>query len=237
MPSSGMYHRGRRRALGSMIAQSFGSSVREVPMHQTASGLDDDAPAERTAPPVPPLALELLSWRAGDSAALERIVRRFSSPLWHIARSYNLDAATAEDAVQATWLAFVRHSHTVRQPEALAGWLATTVRREAIRLSRSRTSPARDGDEERPEKADPTQPTPEEAAIASLESRVLWSHVARLSERCRRMLRVVAFAQDPDYASMSHELGMAVGSIGPTRRRCLDKLRVSLAADPGWIDR
>jgi hypothetical protein len=47
----------------------------------------------------------------------------------------------------------------------------------------------------------------------------------------------VAFAQDPDYASLSKELGMAVGSLGPTRRRCLDKLRVSLAADPAWTDR
>jgi len=71
--------------------------------------------------------------------------------------------------------------------------------------------------------------------VAGLESDdVLWRHVAELPERCRALLRVVAFAAKPDYAQIARALGMPVGSIGPTRGRCLAKLRLALAADPRW---
>ena len=75
---------------------------------------------------------------------------------------------------------------------------------------------------------------PESAALASAEGRVLWRHIETLSERCRSLLRVVAFSDRPDYASVAQALGMPVGSIGPTRGRCLAKLRLLLDADPHW---
>jgi len=62
----------------------------------------------------------------------------------------------------------------------------------------------------------------------------LWQHVAGLPERCRALLRVIAFADRPDYSSVAEALGMPVGSIGPTRGRCLAKLRQLLSADPAW---
>ena len=64
----------------------------------------------------------------------------------------------------------------------------------------------------------------------------LWQHIAQLSERCRALLRVIAFADRPDYAAVAEALGMPVGSIGPTRGRCLAKLRQQLANDPAWED-
>ena len=66
-------------------------------------------------------------------------------------------------------------------------------------------------------------------------SDVLWTHVQDLSERCRRLLAVIAFADRPDYAAIAEALGMPVGSIGPTRGRCLAKLRAALEADPTWV--
>ena len=65
----------------------------------------------------------------------------------------------------------------------------------------------------------------------------LWRHIAALPERCRALLRVIAFADRPDYAELALALGMPQGSIGPTRGRCLAKLRVALAADPSWETR
>ena len=75
---------------------------------------------------------------------------------------------------------------------------------------------------------------PEVAVFTDRAAGVLWRHVGQLSERCRRLLRVIAFDDRPDYAALTVQLGMPVGGIGPTRRRCLDKLRARLAADPEW---
>ena len=65
-------------------------------------------------------------------------------------------------------------------------------------------------------------------------ARVLWLHVKELNPRCQALLRVVAFATKPDYAAISAALGMPVGSIGPTRGRCLATLRTALSNDPRW---
>jgi DNA-directed RNA polymerase specialized sigma24 family protein len=81
---------------------------------------------------------------------------------------------------------------------------------------------------------DTTMAGPESAALASVEGRVLWRHIESLSERCKSLLRVVAFSDRPDYATVAQALGMPVGSIGPTRGRCLAKLRLLLDADPHW---
>ena len=62
----------------------------------------------------------------------------------------------------------------------------------------------------------------------------LWQHIAELPERCRALLRVIAFADRPDYAELAKALDMPQGSIGPTRGRCLAKLRLLLANDPSW---
>ena len=75
---------------------------------------------------------------------------------------------------------------------------------------------------------------PEEVALRSDGDSRLWQHIARLPERCQALLRVIAFADRPDYASVAESLGMPIGSIGPTRGRCLAKLREQLATDPGW---
>ena len=178
-------------------------------------------------------AAELRAWRAGEAAALDRLVRLLTPMLWHTVRAYRVDAATAEDVVQATWLAFVRHADRVDEPQAVVRWLAVTARREAWRQARA----AGRYDLVEEEVVDvrlPAGESTEDAVVRSHRDEALWDAVALLPERCRRLLRVVAFSDRPDYGELSAELGMPVGSIGPTRGRCLGKLRALLGAAQDW---
>jgi DNA-directed RNA polymerase specialized sigma24 family protein len=84
--------------------------------------------------------------------------------------------------------------------------------------------------------ADPRE-TPDERVLQAEGNERLWEHITRLPERCQALLRVIAFADRPDYAEVAAALGMPVGSIGPTRGRCLAKLRAQLANDPAWEGR
>lgn len=172
-------------------------------------------------------------WVGGDPGGLDRLVRLLTPMLWNLARAYRLDAATAEDAVQATWIALVRHRETVRDPQAVLRWLSVAVRREAARLSRSAARAAPVEDETLAAVLEP-EPGIEEEVVARDTGALLWRHLAALSERCQRLLRVLAFQDKPDYRALSVELGMPVGSIGPTRARCLGKLRALCTADPSW---
>ena len=80
----------------------------------------------------------------------------------------------------------------------------------------------------------PARELPEERVLQSDTEARLWQHVAQLPERCQALLRVIAFADRPDYAAVAKSLGMPVGSIGPTRGRCLAKLRSLLDTDIAW---
>lgn len=178
-------------------------------------------------------AADVVAWRGGEAAALDRLVRALTPMLWHTVRAYRLDAATAEDVVQATWLAFVRGGDRITEPQAVVRWLSVTARREAWRAARS----AGRVDLVEGEDLDVRMPageSTEATVVRSHRDAALWDAVGRLPERCRRLLRVVAFSERPDYGVLSRELGMPVGSIGPTRGRCLDKLRALLGAAPEW---
>lgn len=181
-----------------------------------------------------------LAWRDGDPAGLERMVRLLTPTLWQLVRAYGLSRAAAEDAVQTTWLNLVRKADTVREPRAVLGWLSITARREAWRLARAdgraaAVEPAvitNLGEQPGPAEAGNAAPSPETVAVASETARRLWRYVAMLPERCRRLLRVIAFDERPDYGRLALELNMPVGSIGPTRGRCLKKLRDLMEGSP-----
>lgn len=163
-----------------------------------------------------------LRWRDGETAAMDELVRLLTPVLWQIARAQRLDEETAGDVVQSAWLALVRRPDAVRDPEAVGGWLATTTRREAWRVTKkaSRVDPV--ADEDLPMS---TASSAEDEATTQLRDRALWGAVGQLNERCQRLLRVAAFLDRPNYAQLAEELNMPVGSIGPTRGRCLAKLR------------
>lgn len=179
------------------------------------------------------VAADLQSYRSGDPHAMADLTARVTPLLWHVARGYRLSSASAEDVVQNTLLAFVRHAERIAEPQATLGWLVVTARREALRMARA---------EQRTDLVpEPAAATPDAEArrpdlvvLASNERAVLWRNIRLLSQRCQLLLRVIAFAERPDYEALSEVLGMPVGSIGPTRGRCLAKLRALLAADPEW---
>ena len=175
------------------------------------------------------------AYRSGDPAAMADLVDATTALLWHTARAQGLGSAAAEDVVQTTWLALVRHQHSIEDPRAVLKWLITTARREAWNVSRrSRREDAR---EEMGDLLDGTTVLtdgPEQVVVRGQEQTVLWRHFAALSQRCQQLLRVVAQAERPDYQAVAEALGMPVGSIGPTRGRCLAKLRAGLTNDPAW---
>ena len=156
--------------------------------------------------------------------------------LWHTARSQGADRATAEDIVQTTWLKLVEHTHDISDPQAVLQWLLMTTKREAwSAVRRGRRTVPREPWEE-PTSGDPTAPVagPDPAA-ASEDSELasaIWQHIERLPARCQQLLRLVAFVDRPDYSVVSAALGIPVGSIGPTRGRCLAKLRLALTVGP-----
>ncbi len=174
-----------------------------------------------------------LAWSDGDARALDDLVKLLTPMLWHLARSYRVDHSEAEDAVQNTWLALVRHRGSVHDAQAIVRWLSVTVRREAARQAQrnQRMAPVEDAEVDAHL---PPVDGPEVMVIDLADSSVLWRHTAELSERCQHLLRVLAFSDRPDYRHISDELGIPVGSIGPTRGRCLDKLRRACVADPEW---
>ena len=174
------------------------------------------------------------AYRSGEGAAMSDLVRTLTPLLWHTVRATRLDAATAEDVLQTVWLSLVRHGDTIHEPNAVLQWLVVSAKREAWRVSRGqdRVRPE-DVETTRASEGDGTAEVGEQVAGAEADD-VLWRHVRQLPERCQTLLRVIAFAAKPDYAQIARALQMPVGSIGPTRGRCLAKLRLALAADPQW---
>ena len=166
-------------------------------------------------------------WVAGDPQGLDDLVAVMTPVLWHVVRAYRLSESAAEDVIQNTWLALVRRRAAILDPVAVGGWLTTTARREAWRVAGAASAaiPVEDDDLA---PALPQQRSAEESVVQHDEGDRLWAAVDGLPERCRRLLRIVAFENRPDYRELATELGMPVGSIGPTRGRCLAKLRIAL---------
>lgn len=172
-------------------------------------------------------------WRDGRPEALNELVRLLTPMLWHTVRAYRLDQPSAEDVVQGAWLALVRKQDGVDDPQAVVRWLTVTARREAWRVSKrlQRQEPV---EEEVLQAKAGIEVSPEDMVVRNHRDKALWDAVSKLPERCQRLLRVVAFADRPDYEQLSRDLGMPVGSIGPTRGRCLNKLRAALVALGDW---
>jgi RNA polymerase sigma factor (sigma-70 family) len=164
-------------------------------------------------------------YRRGMQGSIDTLVRLVTPLLWHTARQCGLSAAEAEDVVQQTFLSLVRSKDSISDPLAVVRWLTVSLRRLAWRERAN--SVKRSGDEPTDDDL-PRAPSAEHAAVLTDQQRRLWALVSEMSERCRRLLAVIAFAPRPDYATIAVDLGIPVGSIGPTRGHCLAKLRARL---------
>jgi RNA polymerase sigma factor (sigma-70 family) len=173
-------------------------------------------------------------YRRGDQGQMAELVRILTPILWHTARACRLDQATAEDVLQDVWLTLVRKAGSITEPLAVLQWLVITTKRESWRVAKSQAR-TRPEDMETTGTADqPSDQTVEDEVLRDDADHRLWQHIQTLPERCSTLLRVIAFADRPDYAELAKALGMPQGSIGPTRGRCLAKLRLALAEDPNW---
>jgi RNA polymerase sigma factor (sigma-70 family) len=164
----------------------------------------------------------LLAARDGDEAAWMELVGRHVGLVWSIARSFRLSRAAAEDVTQVVWLRLLEKGHTIRNPNGLASWIATTARRECLATLRLAHAHI-DGpllvdlaDDERPD----------ELCLISARDRVLREALARLPQRDQLLLRLLAGSYG--YDEISAALGMPRGSVGPTRGRALGRLRAEL---------
>jgi len=166
--------------------------------------------------------------KGGSEEALGQITAELSPMLWHVARAAGLGADDAEDVVQTAWERLLAHLADIRVPQALIGWLVVTTKHEAWRM-RSAGRRQRPADQEWLIGIPDRGVGAEEQIVLDEQQRALWRAVGRLSAQCQELLRIVAFIPRPDYRSVSAALGMPVGSIGPTRGRCLEKIRLLLA--------
>jgi RNA polymerase sigma factor (sigma-70 family) len=168
----------------------------------------------------------LIRARAGDQSAWDALVERFSPLLWSVCRRHRLSESDAADVGQAVWLRLLEHMDDLRQLEALPGWLATTTARECYRVSRSQQDRLRNemaaGEEVLVTAA---LPAPDESVLVAERNDALRAALAKLSHQCRRLLALLV--QDPplSYAEIGQRLGVPVGGLGPTRAKCLQKLR------------
>ncbi|MFL6167186.1 MAG: RNA polymerase sigma factor [Ornithinibacter sp.] len=170
------------------------------------------------------------AYRDGDVGAMDQLVDLLTPVLWHTARAQGVSEGVAQDAVQTAWLRLVENSEKIHDPQAVMGWLIVTVRRETWRVHKANGREDHDIDEN----VTDSMPDPSTLVLRREGDRVLWRHFRDLPEKCQALLRVIAFADRPDYAAVSESLKMPMGSIGPTRGRCLAKLRTALANDPTW---
>ncbi len=159
----------------------------------------------------------------GDSRAWDQIIDDYTDLLWWIARRYRLDDATAADVVQTVWLQLVQHGRSILDPEKLSAWLATTARREAQRrLTASRQHLPTDEKHDGPAN---DLAGPEERAINEETAAAALAAFHQLGPSCKRLLALLCNPPPKSYQEISALLDLPIGSIGPTRQRCLATLR------------
>jgi RNA polymerase sigma factor (sigma-70 family) len=163
--------------------------------------------------------------RNGEQQAWDELVERYAPLIWSICRRFRLESADAEDVGQAVWLTLVTYLDQLRDPAALPGWLATTTRRECGRVRRAASKRPEAGyvltAEDLP---DAGLATAEEELLRAERDAALRDALTRLPPGCRQLLALLTADPPVPYAEISARLGIAIGSIGPSRRRCLDRL-------------
>jgi RNA polymerase sigma factor (sigma-70 family) len=166
----------------------------------------------------------VLAAAAGDRLAWGQLVERYDRLVWAVARSFRLSDSDASDVVQTTWLRLVENLDRIHQPERVSSWLVTTARRECLGFVRRQAQRA-------PASLPPMDlveddaPPLDQSLLAGERDRAVWAAFSRLSERCQSLLRLLIADPQPSYEDVGLALDMPIGSIGPTRARCLENLR------------
>ncbi|HUG09065.1 MAG TPA: sigma-70 family RNA polymerase sigma factor [Acidimicrobiia bacterium] len=162
---------------------------------------------------------------AGDQAAWNALVDQFGQMVWSIARSFRLDEATAKDVSQTVWMRLVENLDKIHDPERLPGWLATTCRREALRVVKlaDRSVPT-DFEYDLEDQGPPL----EAMLIEDEEIREVVAAFHTLNDECRQLLRLLTVEPALSYEEISEVIDRPVGSLGPTRARCIERLKSAM---------
>ncbi len=169
------------------------------------------------------------SAQAGKRSGWEALVREFGGMVWAVARAHRLCGHDAADVAQTTWLRLFEHLDRVNEPARVGAWLATTARRECLRVLREAGGRVPFGDDP-PQQQSPASLPHEELLLADRD-RVLWCSFSRLRTSDQALLRLLIAEPRPTYEEISVALDMPVGSIGPTRARALERLRQVLDSE------
>jgi RNA polymerase sigma factor (sigma-70 family) len=166
---------------------------------------------------------------AGDEAAWDALVRRYAGLVWSVGQRLGLRASDIADVAQTVWLILVQNLGKLREPEYLARWLATTARREGLRvLNRQAREVPSDTAAALDDMIDLDQLPVEHDLLARERDVKLRAAFESLPEHCRQLLRLLLTDPPMSYRRIATHLGTTVGYIGPTRGRCLQMLRQSL---------
>jgi RNA polymerase sigma factor (sigma-70 family) len=166
----------------------------------------------------------------GDRWAWERLVDQYARLIWAMTHDFKLAESDAADVFQVTWLRLLEHIDRLEHPARVGSWLAATARHECLRSVAARKKVVPGGDDLALNDAAGHQPELDERLLADERVKVVREALASLPWRWRRMLELLMADPPASYAEISDELGLPVGSIGPTRARSLARLRVLLQA-------
>lgn len=164
---------------------------------------------------------------AGDPAAWNDIVARFAPLVWRICRDHRLPADDAKDVSQSVWLSVVEHLSTLRQPAALPGWLATATRRECLRVLRQQRRQAQHEEQTEMDSVAPNHDRviPDAHLLVAERDAIMRAAFAQLPQRCQTLLYLLTRDPPVSYTDITDRMGMRMGSVGPSRARCLNRLR------------
>jgi RNA polymerase sigma factor (sigma-70 family) len=166
----------------------------------------------------------------GDRRAWERLVDQYARLVWAITRDFKLVESDAADVFQATWLRLLEHIHRLEYPARVGSWLAVTARHECLRSIAARKRIVLIHDDAALSGVAANEPGLDERLLADERAQALREAVTCLPLRWQRLIELLMADPPTSYAEISDQLGLPVGSIGPTRGRCLERLRALLQA-------
>jgi RNA polymerase sigma factor (sigma-70 family) len=166
----------------------------------------------------------------GDLYAWERLVDQYARLIWSITGEFKLGESDAADVAQTTWLRLLEHIDRIEYPARVGSWLAATARHECLRSLAARKKVVLSQDDIELTAVAVYMPPVDERLLADERAEVVRDALSRLPSRWQQLLEMLMADPPMAYADISDELGLPVGSIGPTRGRCLARLRVLLQA-------
>jgi RNA polymerase sigma factor (sigma-70 family) len=166
----------------------------------------------------------------GDPRAWEQLIDKYGRLIWSITTGFKLVESDAADVFQTTWMRLIEHIDRIEHADRVGSWLAATARNECLRLLATRKRLVLVHENDSFDGPVPHEPQVDEALLAAERAEVVREAMTHLPRRWQRLMEMLMSDPPASYAEISDELGLPVGSIGPTRGRCLARLRVLLEA-------